>query len=726
MHLPIKMAIIDRIIFIFILIHLIFPSIAFGSATTYPTDFQNDEEIKAFFCGLTCLNSGDIDEAIRHFSHCSDPFYLGLCYFEKGDFGKAKYYFSSNSNPPSAFYLARTLIKEGCFSQAEKILICTFEPFEENYYEQWFLKGELYFKQNLFGMAADSFEKALPAPKAEWYSDALYYLGWSYFKLSQQKIVQNQNYLEKAQNCFKDLLQNRPSEAALFALCQSNTKDAALLLNKHAHLLSEKGLELAKLFTLSEREHCFSSNGWILCALNHFEKKELNEAQQALDRAFQLERSADILRWKGVVALHQKSETELNRIKRMADSCNKEVYFLIGLVSAKLMQSENNLRFGEIALAALQQAEQNEQTLHLMGLVYYLSSRFQEALTFFTALIDKFPNSPLAGESLYWSARCQNDPKHFKGVYERYPESKYASDAYFQLYSYQEYMQGGVEAIRHLQSFTEKYPNHPLALNAFYLIGIDFTRDRKSPEGKAIKKKNYHEAISCFEKLEKTYQKMENGNRALYHQALLERSGVYLKMAHESQGAKKQLCLQYAEETLRRLLKEPLTTALKEESFFQLAKTLALAQQDRTAQAVLTQLISDTEQPKSYFLSKAWFELGMIALRRADFEEALNDLIAAEQTAQGLAADERLLLLIEQSHCYKMLNNLDQAMLTLSKVINDNAISGLRLKAMYLRSEIYEQQGRFELARKQLEATARKGGEWGVTARTKLEKDYGY
>jgi hypothetical protein len=45
---------------------------------------------------------------------------------------------------------------------------------------------------------------------------------------------------------------------------------------------------------------------------------------------------------------------------------------------------------------------------------------------------------------------------------------------------------------------------------------------------------------------------------------------------------------------------------------------------------------------------------------------------------------------------------------------------------MYLRSEVYELQGRHELAVKQLEATARKGGAWAQKAQEKLEKDYGF
>ena len=65
-------------------------------------------------------------------------------------------------------------------------------------------------------------------------------------------------------------------------------------------------------------------------------------------------------------------------------------------------------------------------------------------------------------------------------------------------------------------------------------------------------------------------------------------------------------------------------------------------------------------------------------------------------------------------------------MLLLSKVINIDIISNRRLKAMYLRALIYEQQGRNELAKNQLMQTASKGGPWAVRAKQKLDENYDY
>jgi hypothetical protein len=60
-------------------------------------------------------------------------------------------------------------------------------------------------------------------------------------------------------------------------------------------------------------------------------------------------------------------------------------------------------------------------------------------------------------------------------------------------------------------------------------------------------------------------------------------------------------------------------------------------------------------------------------------------------------------------------------MLLLSHVINYDAVSTLRLKAMLLRARIYEMQGRKELAVRQLEALIPKGGEWAEEAQKTLE-----
>ena len=118
-----------------------------------------------------------------------------------------------------------------------------------------------------------------------------------------------------------------------------------------------------------------------------------------------------------------------------------------------------------------------------------------------------------------------------------------------------------------------------------------------------------------------------------------------------------------------------------------------------------------------------------MALNRHEHQTALECFVAAEKAIdnpQKLNPCEKFELWIHQSTCCSLLHQSDEAMRLLSRVINDEAASPLRIQAMVLRAEIYESQGRPELALKQLEAAATKGGEWGRKAQEKLEKIYGY
>jgi len=170
---------------------------------------------------------------------------------------------------------------------------------------------------------------------------------------------------------------------------------------------------------------------------------------------------------------------------------------------------------------------------------------------------------------------------------------------------------------------------------------------------------------------------------------------------------------------------------LREESAYWLAQTYLKALNDDKASKVLDEMLETYNKGKvarGYYLSRVYYEKGKIAIRRNDFERALHNFKRAEETAKGnlLSTDQKLDLWIQQSAGYLGQGKFDEAILILSKVVNNDAISSLRLKAMYLRAETYELQGRPELARKQLESVSRKGGVWAQKAKEKLEKEYGY
>jgi len=436
---------------------------------------------------------------------------------------------------------------------------------------------------------------------------------------------------------------------------------------------------------------------------------------------------------------------------RLSEKGEKEKFIPIAQQSLKAVLEFAGSKFGDLALLQL-------------GAMHYRHGNYPETEAAYLALIESYPSSSFAGEAWLWAACCadklQKDSKIGKErrrlAFENFPESPYAAEAYFSFYTYQDYLQGERNAIKHLQSFIEKYPKTPLLIEAYYLLGLDYKRDRKTPEGKWIRKKSLTDAIDAFQEVEATFEAFANKNLiptdrfdyyvSVFYRATLERALANLAIAEESQGAKRQIYLEYAEEVFKQLLADfqkpdhpyakllfhqQTYPSLYEESSYWLAQTYIKEQKNREAEKILNEILEKYSQNKitrGYYLSRIWYEQGRISMHKQEYILAQQNFQNAEDAAKGnvLSTDQKLDLWIQQSLCYSHLHHYDQAILLLSKVVNHDAISSLRLKAMYLRAETYELQGRPELARKQLESMSKKGGIWAQKAKEKLEKDYGY
>jgi tetratricopeptide (TPR) repeat protein len=226
----------------------------------------------------------------------------------------------------------------------------------------------------------------------------------------------------------------------------------------------------------------------------------------------------------------------------------------------------------------------------------------------------------------------------------------------------------------------------------------------------------------------------------------LERALANQVISGESHGTKQEIYFQYAEELYKKIFlefadsKHPLSSSLTkiepfpkvyEESLHALIKCYRNANDTKSAHTLIDEALGKYQElgkTSGYYLSRIHYEHGKIEMLNKEPAVALEAFIRAEESNKGkfLSSDQRLDLWIQQAMCNKYLGQMDKAMLILSKVINDDAVSGQRLKAMFLRAEIYELQGRPELARKQLEATAKKGGDWAHKAKVKLDNEYGY
>jgi tetratricopeptide (TPR) repeat protein len=442
-----------------------------------------------------------------------------------------------------------------------------------------------------------------------------------------------------------------------------------------------------------------------------------------------------------------------------------EALYLHGSLASALSELGEKERYLEIAARSLQRSAKDYpkgqyagESLLLLGSLYWRNSQYAEAEQVFTQLAETYPSAPQSSEALYWAAECMGklckDPEKVRQLRLKngrlYPQSPFAAEAYFKAYSFIEYLQGDRAAIKHIQMMKELFPKSPFVINAHYLSGLDLKRDRKSPEGKWIRRKNLVEAIEVFHSAELAFEHLLKEELipqgqldyfiAVYYKAKIERAMANLVIAGESQGAKRQIYLEYSEDLLtgirhdferpehvltKHLARKDAYPPILEEASYRLAQTYIKGDNEFAADQVLTKMLEKYRSAKitrGYFFARSWYQRALIAMRKKEFVEALQYLANAEEGAKGkvLNTDQRLDLWIQQSICYRECNEIDKAMLILSKIINDDAISGRRLQAMYLRAELYKIQGRQELARKQLEATSKKGGEWGQKAKEAL------
>lgn len=368
-----------------------------------------------------------------------------------------------------------------------------------------------------------------------------------------------------------------------------------------------------------------------------------------------------------------------------------------------------------------------------LGKLYFENGNYDEAQNQWMLLLQKFPHSPYRPDALYWIARAKEetngDPKETASIHReitlKYPDFAYADEVYFNQYSLKEYLQGDREAVIHLDRFSTLHPSSPLTIVANYLIGLDKKEERRSIEGKSIRRKNVKDAIHAFELSQKNYDRLKPEElyyRHVRNLAALERGNLYMEISNESNGPKKDIYRRYALEQLSPLVNED--KEISAQAVVQLAAIYMAQGELEQAKLFVSKELEKWEDGSGAALVTLNTIQGQIAHEQRDYETAWHYFVKAEEKGEGkfLSHDQELDLWIRQALCYQELELYDQAMLLFSKAINRNVVSSQRLRAMYLRAEVYLRQGREELAKKQWEAVALKGGEWAQRAKKKLEE----
>lgn len=657
-----------------------------------------------------------------------------------------------------------------------------------------------------------------------WSQEALYNLAWSYLKLGEDPLSQiqaKQSNLQIAEQKFQNLLKSNSSDRVSLGLArvylmQSKLfggEQAAKQLNKliQNYPLKESssqlkiGLTLAEVQpSLKEKEKTYA-NLSELNSLPPYERALLNffRGRNLFNLALQTQNIAlysEVIlilneTWSSLYSKEpQYLETALklttlssihlgdfNSLVEGYDlldhflsfypnysAVREELFYYKALVASKLMlfeQGDAYYKKGVEAAEALLAAGENgpfcDQTLYLLGTLFFQNKDYAKARHSFLKLIEIHPCSKWLGDAWFWAAECNDleahDPnisrEYRKRVYENYPESSHAAEAYFYTYSFTDYLEGNKEALDHLTKMENLFPNSSFVVVSYYLQALGWKEDHFEVNGALETEKDLSKSDHFFnlaiENFRSHYQKNNIPKENLkylvqvYYRSYLGKAQAYLQNADQDSGAKRQLYIERAIDAYNELIadfkkaehpltvffqKEALYPELLEEAEFGLAKACIKNFQLQKGEQKLNEMLEQynkAEIKKSYYCSRAWYELGLISMAKESYLDALEFFHQSELSADDrITSDQIIDLGIQQSLCYRFSGQLDLAMLTLSKIINEGLVSNLRVKAMYLRAEIYEIQGRNELAQRQLEAASKKGGEWARMSQDRLIAEY--
>ncbi|MFZ0564807.1 MAG: tetratricopeptide repeat protein [Chlamydiales bacterium] len=748
---------------------------------------QDYEKALEFFSQyVSSLHRRDLDHydhalfEIGHFFYQNADFEKARHYFELlQDKGREK----GKPVLVSALYLARIELKEKHPQAADDLLSAIalrLPPNDPLNYECSFLRGKAAYSLENYKMAKEFFEHSLASEQASgsWTLQSLYYLGCSLVQLGKPQF-------EKAEKIFKKLLQSEEKEAATLALARlyllRDEKACAieLLLNTNtdpfnqeqqleALLLHAEAVEdylakesLYEQATHPQFRHTLSyAAAWYARGVNHFQEGMAHGSHYfelaifAFEQAFCYFEKQDLSQAARALKFEAKANFYLNApfssltlLEKLLTQFNEtieekeETLYLRGLIASRLIELSDFSIAEESLVQIFTQypfGKYADSALHILATLYYNQEDYKKAQELFVHLANQYPDSKHASEAWFWAAEsAEKEGKKEEAhlwrtyVYEYYPKSDRAAEAYFRQYPYADYFKGKIEALTHLEPFEEYFPRSPLLIVTHYLIGMNSkpTEAAKTYFDKAVKA--FHLCLEEGKIPDKAYVYFR-------YQALVELATAYL--THCSSEADLEKCHQLLLSILNDFSEKnhPLTQLLKhktnyppiyEKSEFTLVQCYFKQGKELRAQQRLSQMLDHYSKAgiqKGYYLSQVWYEQGKLALRCEDFETGLRCFKIAEECGKGfLSEEQQLSTWIYQSDCYRGKQEYDQAIKLLSKAINTDIISPSRLKALYLRAEIYELQGRPELAVRQLEAVAKKGGEWAFQAREKLREVYG-
>lgn len=419
----------------------------------------------------------------------------------------------------------------------------------------------------------------------------------------------------------------------------------------------------------------------------------------------------------------------------------EELFYLEGAMAYGLVEKWGQGEFVDRALAAFSRLfssdKYSENARFYSAKLFYGLGKYADAEENFAFIAEHFPHSTLAGDSLNWAADSARKGKrnssviegYLKTLFTKYPTSSMAAKAYYDYYL--DARKGPNE--KDLENFIQQFSHSYLVIEVFNRLGKHNMLD---PSNIADLKKAYiyferainhplDDAHPCFldrldAKLGRCKAALELANHhnkadklVYYHEAvniLVPLLDEYDKLSDDDKN-----CL-YGTTDLPIIIQDSEIT---------LAKAYMGLGEDAKALYLLSHLIRYTTHHKipNDLQQKVWDISGALALKNHDYGNALHCFCMADNAKPNpLASDfntwQRWLY---QSQCYIKLEQYDEALLLLSKLINESRPSEISVEAMFLRAEVYQATRQDTLAFRQFQEVSLLEGKWAQKARALLK-----
>jgi tetratricopeptide (TPR) repeat protein len=578
------------------------------------------------------------------------------------------------------------------------------------------LKGTASLKRNDPEKAVTFLEMALSGtcPPLFRTLDAREALGRAYLTLAKASPETANVYLDRAESCFAACAQ----DARLVGMCsirlrryflthdEAIKKDLVALASENIPTLSRVAKEELALLLRELEPACqvAVTNGpaYMLEAIHEIKQEQFPAALSSLRKAREAGESDSEIISKLLLIPTSDAAREILALTEKAP-LDQEA-FLSRMIAESRIDPSRAIQEIEQARALLPENRNLPALRHLLATLYIKVACPNDALREVSSLIHDTPSYPRYDHLLFLESAL-TESRDFekarsirKELVSRYPTSEYAPEAAFREFPEKEYELASPHAMHHLMDTIRLFGTSPFAIACHYYLGSSSTSHSSLY--------HFHEADRLFDEQRSQIPEQYKD----YFNEIEKHSLLALGRLGDIPS------LQKLGETF------PDTKA---EASYLLAEAHMNAGDGALARKELESLIewhskNNLETP---FLAKSYYLLALEEERMKQFQKAQELLSMAEKSAtRELLLEVR----IAKSLCLKEMGRYDDAMVILSRVINDNLASSLRLKAMFLRAELYGLKKRHDLAIKQLEACAKKGGEWGKKAREKLEYEYGY